>query len=88
MSLVGKVLWWDACDGNGVIIDPAGNEYYFDSSVLSRGSKAPKASQYVLFEVNPAIRGTACAHKVRLSAPSKSHVLERQFSRRASELAA
>jgi len=33
-ELLGKVLWWSERDGNGVICDSDGNEFYFDSSVV------------------------------------------------------
>lgn len=32
--VVGKVLWWSEKNENGVIVDPQGNEYYFDRSVI------------------------------------------------------
>jgi hypothetical protein len=35
MQKLGKVLWWSSRDENGIIIDPQGNEYYVDRSVLS-----------------------------------------------------
>ncbi len=31
---IGRVLWWSKRDGNGVISDSLGNEYYFDNSVV------------------------------------------------------
>ncbi len=34
-KVLGKVLWWSHRDGNGIIIDSNGNEYYFDRSVLA-----------------------------------------------------
>lgn len=33
-KLVGKVLWWSERDGNGIITDDSGNEYYVDRSVV------------------------------------------------------
>lgn len=30
----GKVLWWSCRDGNGIICDHHGNEYYLDHSVV------------------------------------------------------
>lgn len=32
---IGKILWWSERDGNGVISDSLGNEYYFDNSVVN-----------------------------------------------------
>lgn len=34
-QVIGKILWWSERDCNGVILDPSGNEFYFDSSVVS-----------------------------------------------------
>ena len=34
MELIGRVLWWSDKNENGIIIDPTGNEFYFDRSVL------------------------------------------------------
>ena len=34
MELIGRVLWWSDKNENGIIIDPTGNEFYFDRSVI------------------------------------------------------
>lgn len=85
MPLVGKVLWWDSRDGNGIIVDPWGNEFYFDDSVLTKPRKTPRATQYVLFEVNQAILGTPCACKVRLPESNRREFIKREFTKRAAE---
>jgi len=49
-QVIGKILWWSERDGNGVICDPHGNEFYFDKSVtfIKRGQKLNNGS-LVLF---------------------------------------
>lgn len=82
MPLIGKVLWWDTRDGNGVIADPRGNEYYFDSSVLrSRTLGRLKAGQIVHFEVNSAISHTTCAHEVVIPEAKRRASLKRAFEK-------
>jgi len=82
MALIGKVLWWDTRDGNGIIVDSYGNEFYFDSSVIEKSQKLPKKGQYVSFEMNPAIRKPICAYRIRLASTNKSSSLKREFSKR------
>ena len=60
----GKVLWWNERDGQGILEDSKGNEYYFDSSVLFE-EFTPRRGDTVEFEVNPAIRSCLCAHYVQ-----------------------
>jgi len=67
--LVGKILWWDAKDNNGIIKAGDGTKYYFDSSVLkSIRSDKLKARTIVTFEPNTAIKNCLCAKNV--SAPN------------------
>ena len=48
---VGKILWWSQKDGNGIITDPHGNEFYFDISVLVSGKPQKlERGALVLFE--------------------------------------
>ena len=86
MALVGKVLWWSARDGKGVIEDPQGNEYYFDSSVVS-ASKVGKirTGKLVRFEINKAIRGTLCACNVNPPSSKESQATKRAYERQISE---
>jgi len=86
MPLVGKVLWWDERDGNGIILDPTGNEFYFDSSVISKTSKAPRTGQYVKFELNLAVRGTLCAFKVVFPTARNRSSIERKFTKKLSDV--
>jgi cold shock CspA family protein len=65
MSLIGKVLWWDERDGNGLIKDSNGRKYYFDSSVLDNRSKSKITSgKIVKFEINEKIKDSLCACEV------------------------
>jgi cold shock CspA family protein len=67
----GKVLWWDSRDGNGIIVDADGNEYYLDCSVLEQRSRhIIKQGLIVSFETNSAIKDTLCAYKITI--PSES----------------
>lgn len=65
--IVGKILWWDARDNNGMITTGDGKKYYFDASVVKsfRGEKL-KARTLVTFEINGDIRNCLCAKNVRL----------------------
>ncbi len=45
-KIIGFVLWWSERDGNGVIQDRSGNEFYFDRSVWS-GFQDPLHTQCV-----------------------------------------
>jgi len=67
MSLIGKILWWDERDGNGVIKDSEGKKYYFDTSVMDRKNKSKVSSgKLVKFEINKNIKDTLCACAVVL----------------------
>lgn len=59
-TLSGKVLWWSERDGNGVIKDVLGNEYYFDSSVNKTGF-VPVRGMKVEFNLNSKIKNCLCA---------------------------
>jgi|GEM_PF-2708040 len=39
MLIIGRVLWWDNRDQEGVIVDAENNEYYFNSSTFPEFSK-------------------------------------------------
>jgi cold shock CspA family protein len=86
LALVGKVLWWDARDGKGVIEDTQGNEYYFDSSVLSEAKHSKIRSGCIIrFELNRAVRGTLCAHRVQLANPKEKAAAKKAFERQHNE---
>lgn len=80
MQLVGKVLWWDERDGNGIIKDIAGRKFYFDSSVINATHKNKiKSGLTVRFEVNPEIKDSLCAHKVAVANLREQSRLEREI---------
>lgn len=66
MSLIGKVLWWDERDGNGIIKDAAGKKYYFDTSVLDSKPKIVSSGKIVRFEINKKIKDSLCACSVSI----------------------
>ena len=90
MQLIGKILWWDKRDKNGIIQDPFGNEFYFDISVLD-GRKTDRVQRglFVRFMINDEISGTSCAKKVVLPLVRESAALKAQFAKiRQNEMAA
>lgn len=47
---IGKILWWDRRDQEGLIVDGLGNQYFFNQSVSSKASVAKfKDGSYVEF---------------------------------------
>lgn len=53
MQTIGKILWWDRRDQEGVTVDALGNQYYFNVSViLSSSLSKMKDGQYVQFDVS------------------------------------
>lgn len=64
----GKILWFRDRDGNGIILDDDGNEWYFDVSVIvdpdsiSEDEKGLRVS----FIHNDKITDCRCAKDVRL----------------------
>ena len=62
-----KVMWWSERDGNGILVDNAGNEYYFDKSVYMHGD-SPKRGELMHFEINSKIADCLCAKDVTKAA--------------------
>lgn len=82
MELIGRVLWWSERDENGIIVDPKGNEFYFDRSVLKLSKKQQiKRNSLVTFRYNKKINNCLCACNVSLPAlKSKKHI-ESEYQR-------
>jgi cold shock CspA family protein len=82
MKIVGKILWWDNKDQNGVIVDAGGNEYYFDISVVA-GKRLTqiKTGAVVQFQINEKIQSISCARAVVLPATKTRGKLEREFEK-------
>lgn len=51
-QIEGEILWWSERNGNGIIIDRSGNEYYIDRSVLSK-TQEQKLSRGVKVSFSP-----------------------------------
>jgi cold shock CspA family protein len=82
LQQIGKVLWWDDRDGNGVITDSGGNKYYFDTSVLCTPIKGKiEAGAVVRFEKNDEINDTLCARQVTLANMKEKSRLQRELER-------
>lgn len=62
-KLIGKVLWFDQRDGQGVIKTEDGTSYYTDISALITHIKS---GDLVKFEINKLITDIRCAHQVEL----------------------
>lgn len=65
MRLFGTILWYSERDGNGIIKDDKGVEFYFDKSVF-KGSSMPEKRLNVTFVLNEAIKDCRCAKDVNI----------------------
>lgn len=84
MELIGRVLWWSEKNENGIIVDPTGNEFYFDRSVLNlKPRQKIERKAVVTFEYNSRINDCLCAHKVQMPTASKKKTIERDFNQQA-----
>lgn len=82
MELMGRVLWWSERDENGIIVDPQGNEFYFDRSVLKlRPRQSIKRKSVVTFNWNNSIQDCLCAKNVKVPAAAKKKTLEKRYER-------
>lgn len=67
MELIGRVLWWSDKDENGIIVDPNGNEFYFDRSVLKlKPSQTIERKSIVTFAINQSVNDCLCACNVQV----------------------
>ncbi|HLD91754.1 MAG TPA: hypothetical protein VI911_12205 [Patescibacteria group bacterium] len=66
MKKKGKVLWYSQKDKNGIIIDPKGNEYYFDISVVLDRVPFLMSGVQVSFNQNKSITNCLCARNVNV----------------------
>ena len=81
MKIIGKILWWDKKDENGIIVDAQGNEYYFDVSVIDGRKSSPKQGTLVIFKINESINETVCAKSVLIPTERERNKLEKEFQR-------
>lgn len=80
MELIGRVLWWSERDENGILVDPHGNEFYFDRSVLKlRPKQQIKRNVVVTFYYNESISDCLCACKVTVPTASKLKSVQDKF---------
>lgn len=64
--LKGKILWWSERDQNGIIRDHIGNEFYFDSSVLTEPQRGRmRSGTPVTYGHNESVKGCLCARAVK-----------------------
>jgi len=64
---IGKVLWWSKKDKKGIILDPKGNEFYFDDSVLNiRPRQKIEPESIVIFAQNIEVSEVLCAKNIKL----------------------
>jgi hypothetical protein len=78
---VGKILWWSDKNENGIIVDPKGNEFYFDRSVLHLTKRQKiERKAVVTFEHNSRINDCLCACNVRMPTASKKKSIEKDFN--------
>lgn len=62
---LGRVLWFNDRDGNGIIEDIHGNEAYVDVSVTPNRTALVRGS-LVSYGINLSIRDVRCAYKISL----------------------
>ena len=82
VKIIGKILWWDRRDQNGIIVNATGNEFYFDISVVE-GTKATslKSGAIVQFSIQTKFNGLQAAKAVFIPPSKSKNKLEREFAR-------
>ncbi|MGE3263121.1 MAG: hypothetical protein AB7K68_15170 [Bacteriovoracia bacterium] len=67
MKQLGKILWWDRRDKEGVITDNQGCEFYFNASVFPDHARFKTLEgRFVQFTMNEEITHAKCAKSVAL----------------------
>lgn len=80
MRQLGKILWWDRRDAEGVIVDNAGNEFYFNESVFTEHAKHKNLEgRFVEFRFNPSVAQVACAKDVKVVPMSSQSKARKTF---------
>lgn len=93
MKFVGKILWWDTRDKEGIIVDADGNEYYVNASVFPEHTKLKTIEgRFVQFQTHKRVKHMLCATAVvavPLAATSKTkRTFEKLAKSRTPEVAA
>jgi len=84
MKIVGKILWWDARDKEGIAVDADGNEYYFNYSVFPEHSKLKVIEgRFVQFQVNRRVKHMLCAAGVTVVPVAATSKAKRTFEKSA-----
>lgn len=84
MQQIGKVLWWDSRDQEGVLVDTEGNEIYFNRFALKERKKVVEG-KFVLFELNKKVKHTLCAGYISLVPNSSVSKIKRAFEGKAKD---
>ena len=80
MRQLGKILWWDRRDAEGIIVDSAGNEFYFNASVFAEHSKHKSLEgRFVEFFYNQQVSHAACAQSVKVVPQSSQSKARKTF---------
>lgn len=69
LRIEGLILWYSSRDGNGIVVDPIGNEYYIDDSVINNKEairEYGRDRQAVSFTVNYDIEDCLCGMDVNI----------------------
>lgn len=82
MQKVGKILWWDRRDKEGVISASDGSEFYFNASVFPEHSrsKSPEG-RFVRFQVDNLVTHLQCAKRVSIIPSNGITKAKRTFER-------
>lgn len=85
--IVGKVLWWSKKDKKGIILDPNGNEFYFDESVLNvRCRQGIIPETIVIFNKSEVISDTLCATNIKIPSSKQKIKLEKRYHQDVAQL--
>lgn len=61
--ITGTILWYDKRDGQGIVVDLDGNEYYIDESVME---DFVQSGDRVSFLINTWVKDVLCGMDVTL----------------------
>lgn len=65
-KLKGYILWFDQRDGNGIVKDNEGIQYYIDSSAIESDLYLLKSGKEVEFVLNTEIKHINCGKDVKV----------------------
>jgi hypothetical protein len=80
MPRIGKVLWWDRRDGEGIVVDAAGKQFYFNRSGMSPLTMSKMRDDLLIqFEISKVVKHLSCAEAVQVIAPKQRKQAEKTF---------